>query len=86
MVLTLISAHHIAAAGFAVQFESNTCKIISPAPVWKLITSIAQVNNLYTIPAQTEESAHVAKLTINELHCGTCSTRHHVIHGKAGSD
>jgi transposase InsO family protein len=29
---------------------------------------IAQVNGLYAIPAQTEESAHVAKLTINELH------------------
>jgi hypothetical protein len=34
----------------------------------KIIASIAQVNGLYAIPAQTEESAHVAKLTINELH------------------
>jgi hypothetical protein len=38
------------------------------APGRKLIASIAQVNGLYAIPAQTEESAHVAKLTINELH------------------
>jgi hypothetical protein len=68
MVLTLISAHRIAAAGFAVQFKSDTCKILSPTPGWKLITSIAQVNGLYAIPAKTEESAHVAKLTINELH------------------
>jgi hypothetical protein len=68
MALTLILAHQIIAAGFTVQFENNTCKILSPAPKWKLITSIAQVNGLYAIPAQTEESAHVAKLTINELH------------------
>jgi transposase InsO family protein len=29
---------------------------------------IAQVNGLYAIPAKAEENAHVAKLTINELH------------------
>jgi hypothetical protein len=68
MALTLISAHRTAAVGFTVQFESNACKILSPAPRWKLIASIAQFNGLYAIPAQTEESAHVAKLTINELH------------------
>jgi hypothetical protein len=68
MVLTLISAHQITTAGFTVQFENNTCKILSPAPKQKLITSIAQVNGLYAIPAQTEESTHVAKLMINELH------------------
>jgi hypothetical protein len=68
MALNLISAHHIAAVGFAVQFESDACKILFPTPGWKLITSIAQVNGLYAIPAQTEESAHVAKLTVNELH------------------
>jgi hypothetical protein len=70
MVLTLISAHRITAAGFTVQFESDTCKILSPAPRWKLIALIAQINGLYAIPAQMEESAHVAKLTINELHHG----------------
>jgi transposase InsO family protein len=67
MALTLISAHHIAAAGFTVQFESNACKILSPAPGWKLIASIA--HGLYAIPTQMKESTHVAKLTINELHC-----------------
>jgi hypothetical protein len=69
MALTLISAHRITAAGFTVQFKNNACKIISPAPKRKLIALIAQVNGLYAIPAKTEESAHVAKLTINELHC-----------------
>jgi hypothetical protein len=68
MVLTLISVHHIAAAGFAVQFESDACKILSPTPGRKFIASIAQINGLYAIPTQMEESAHVAKLTINELH------------------
>jgi hypothetical protein len=48
--------------------ENDACKILSPAPKWKLIASIAQVNSLYAIPAQTEKSAHVAKLTINTLH------------------
>jgi hypothetical protein len=66
MALTLIS---ITAVGFTVQFKNNACKIISPALKWKIITSIAQVNGLYAIPTQMEESAHVAKLTINELHC-----------------
>jgi hypothetical protein len=65
MALTLISAHQITAAGFTVQFESDAFKILSPTPRWKLI---AQVNGPYAIPAQTEESAHVAKLTMNELH------------------
>jgi hypothetical protein len=69
MALTLISAHRITAVGFTVQFENNACKILSPAPKRKIIASIAQVNGLYTITAQTEESAHMAKLTINELHC-----------------
>jgi hypothetical protein len=68
MVLTLISAHRITAAGFTVQFQNDTYKILSPAPKRKLIASIAQVNGLYAIPAQTEESTHVDKLTINELH------------------
>jgi hypothetical protein len=68
MALTLISVHRITAVGFTVQFESDACKILSPAPRRKLIASIAQVNGLYAIPASTEESAHVAKLTINELH------------------
>jgi hypothetical protein len=54
--------------GFTVQFENDACKILSPALKWKLIASIAQVNGLYAIPAQMEKSAHVAKLTINELH------------------
>jgi hypothetical protein len=54
--------------GFSVQFENNACKILSPAPKRKIIASIAQVNSLYAISAQAEESAHVAKLTINELH------------------
>jgi hypothetical protein len=68
MALTLISVHQITAVGFSVQFENNACKILSPAPKQKIITSIAQVNGLYAIPTQAEESAHVAKLTINELH------------------
>jgi hypothetical protein len=42
--------------------------IFVSAPGQKLITSIAQVNGLYAIPALIEESAHVAKLTINELY------------------
>jgi hypothetical protein len=54
--------------GFSVQFKNNACKILSPALKWKIIASIAQVNGLYAIPAQAEESAHMAKLTINELH------------------
>jgi hypothetical protein len=69
MALTLISAHRITTAGFTVQFKNDACNILSPTPKRKLITSIAQVNGLYAIPAQMEESAHVAKLTINELHC-----------------
>jgi hypothetical protein len=68
MVLTLISAHRITTVGFTVQFENDACKILSPALKWKLIASIAQVNGLYAIPTQMEESAHLAKLTINELH------------------
>jgi hypothetical protein len=68
MALTLISAHRITAVGFTVQLKNDACKILSPAPKRKIITSIAQVNGLYAIPAQTEESTHVAKLTINELH------------------
>jgi hypothetical protein len=68
MALTLISAHRITAAGFIVQFKNSACKILSPAPKRKIIASIAQVNGLYAIPAQMEESIHVAKLTINELH------------------
>jgi hypothetical protein len=89
MALTLISVHHIAAVGFSVQFESDACKILSPAPGWKLIASIAQVNGLYAIPVQMEESAHAAKLTINELH----HALGHIVQGtmlymvnKAGSD
>jgi hypothetical protein len=68
MALTLISAHQITTAGFTVQFENDACKILSPALKRKLIASIAQVNGLYAIPTQMEESAHVAELTINELH------------------
>jgi hypothetical protein len=68
MALTLISAHQITAARFTVQFENDACKILSPAPKQKLIALIAQVNGLYAIPTQTEESTHVAKLTINGLH------------------
>jgi hypothetical protein len=68
MVLTLISVHQITTVGFTIQFENNACKILSPAPKRKIIASIAQVNGLYAIPAPMEESAHVAKLTINELH------------------
>jgi hypothetical protein len=68
MVLTLISVHQITTAGFTVQFKNDACKILFPAPKRKLIASIAQVNGLYAIPTQMEESAHVAKLTINELH------------------
>jgi hypothetical protein len=68
MVLTLISVHRITTVGFTVQFENDACKILSPASKRKLIALIAQVNGLYAIPAQTEESAHVAKLTINKLH------------------
>jgi hypothetical protein len=54
--------------GFTVQFKNDACKILSPAPKRKLIALIAQVNGLYAIPTQMEESAHVAKLTINDLH------------------
>jgi hypothetical protein len=68
MVLTLISAHQITTAGFTVQFANDACKILSPAPKRKLIASISRVNGLYAIPTQIEESTHVAKLTINELH------------------
>jgi hypothetical protein len=68
MVLTLISAHQITAAGFTIQFENDTCKTLSPTPKRKLITPIAQVNSLYAIPTTMEESTHMAKLTINELH------------------
>jgi hypothetical protein len=60
MALTLISAHQITAVGFTVQFKGDACKILSPTPRQKLIASIAQVNSLYAIPAQMEESAHVA--------------------------
>jgi hypothetical protein len=77
MALTLISAHRITAAGFTVQFKNNACKILSPAPKRKIIASIAQVNGLYTITPQTEESAHMAKLTINEL----CRALGHVVQG-----
>jgi hypothetical protein len=70
MALTLISAHQITTVDFTVQFENDACNILSPTPKRKLIASIAQVNGLYAIPAQTKESAHVAKLTINELHHG----------------
>jgi hypothetical protein len=86
MALTLISAHQITAAGFTVQFENNACKILSPAPRLKLITLIAQVNGLYAIPTQMEESAHVAKLTINELHHALGHVRRRTIRGKAGTD
>jgi hypothetical protein len=68
MALTLISAHQITTVGFTVQFENDACNILSPTPKRKLIASIAQVNGLYAIPTQMEEGAHVAKLTINELH------------------
>jgi hypothetical protein len=68
MALTLISVHRITAVGFTIQFENDASKILSPASKWKLVASIAQVNGLYAIPAQTEKSTHVAKLTINELH------------------
>jgi hypothetical protein len=71
MALTLISTHRIAAAGFAVNFKSHNCNILTPAPERKLIASIPQVNGLYTIaaPAQAQERANVAKLTVCELHC-----------------
>jgi hypothetical protein len=68
MALTLVSAHQITSVGFTVQFKSNTCKILSPTPRWKLIASITQVNGLYAIPAKMEENTHVTKLTINKLH------------------
>jgi hypothetical protein len=68
MALTLISTHCIAAAGFAVNFESHNCNILSPAPECKLIASIPQVNGLYTIAAPAQERANVAKLTVCELH------------------
>jgi hypothetical protein len=68
MVLTLISTHHIAAAGFAVHFENQHCNIMSPIPDHKLIASIPQVNGLYTIAVQAQEHANVAKLTVCELH------------------
>jgi hypothetical protein len=79
MALTLISVHRITAAGFTVQFENDACKILSPAPKQKLIASIAQVNGLYAIPTQMEESTHVAKLTINELHHACKGTSVHFL-------
>jgi hypothetical protein len=69
IALTLISTHHIAAAGFAIHFESQHCNIILPAPDRKLITSITQVNGLYTIAALVQEHVNIAKLTVCELHC-----------------
>jgi hypothetical protein len=69
MALTLISTHRIAAAGFAIHFESQNCNIMLPAPDRKLITSIPQVNGLYTIAAPVREHANIAKLTVCELHC-----------------
>jgi len=68
MALTLISTNWIAAAGYAVHFENKHCNILTPVPGWKLIASIPQVNGLYAIPAQAEESANMAKLTVCELH------------------
>jgi len=68
MALTLISTNRIVAAGYAVHFENKHCKILVPAPRRKLIASIPQINGLYIVPAQAEESANVAKLTVYELH------------------
>jgi hypothetical protein len=60
MALTLISMHCIAAAGFAIHFESQHCNIMLPAPDRKLIASIPQVNGLYTIAAPVKEHANIA--------------------------
>jgi hypothetical protein len=71
MALTLISTHRITVAGFAVNFKSHNCNILSPAPECKLIASIPQVNGLYTIaaPVPAQERTNIAKLTVLcELH------------------
>jgi hypothetical protein len=70
MAFTLISANCIAAAGLAVHFEDQMCRILSPGPNWKVIAEIPQIEGLYSIKNQHQHRANVAetKLTIHELH------------------
>ena len=68
MALTLISTTRMASAGFAVHFESKMCKIMSPLPDRKVIATIPQIGGLYSIAASVQHEAHVAKLTVSDLH------------------
>ncbi|OAX33269.1 hypothetical protein K503DRAFT_700691 [Rhizopogon vinicolor AM-OR11-026] len=67
----LITTNRIAAAGLAVYFEGNKCKILSPSPQCTVIAEIPQVDGLYAIAGQHKHHATIAKgrLTVSELHC-----------------
>jgi hypothetical protein len=68
MVFTLISTTRMAVAGYAIHFESRMCKIMSPLPARKVIATITQIDGLYSIPASAQPEAHIAKLSVSDLH------------------
>jgi hypothetical protein len=68
MALTLISTTRITDAGFAVNFKSKLCKIMGPLPEHQLLATIPQIGGLYTIAASVQHQAHIAKVSVSDLH------------------
>jgi hypothetical protein len=58
----------MAVAGYAIHFESKMCKIMSLLPARKVIATITQIDELYSIPASAQPEAHIAKLSVSDLH------------------
>jgi hypothetical protein len=68
MALTLISTTWMTDVGFAVNFESKLCKIIGPLPECQLLATIPQIRGLYTIATSVQHQAHIAKMSVSDLH------------------
>jgi hypothetical protein len=68
VALTLISTTWITDAGFAVNFKSILCKIIGPLLECQLLATIPQIGGLYTIAASVQHQAHIAKVSVRDLH------------------
>jgi hypothetical protein len=68
MALTLISTTRIMDAGFTFNFKSKVYKIMEPLLECQLLATIPQIGGLYTIAASVQHQAHIAKVSVSDLH------------------
>lgn len=70
MVFTLIAMNRITAAGLAVHFKGQLCRIYSAPPKRTVIAEIPHVDGLYMVTEQRKHHVALAKgkLTVCELH------------------